>query len=73
MIRSHCHIGAALEFMQEEYNFMVTENWYSHKGKKIAWKWGGEDPLELQIPNRQNHGTLQAGFIVVLYKTQQKW
>lgn len=36
MIRSHCHIGAALEFMQEEYNFMVTENWYSHKGKKIA-------------------------------------
>lgn len=36
MIRSHCHIGAALEFMQEEYNFMVTENWYSHKIKKIA-------------------------------------
>lgn len=36
MIRSHCHIGAALEFMQEEYNFMVTENWYSHKVKKIA-------------------------------------
>lgn len=36
MIRSYCHIGAALEFMQEEYNFMVTENWYSHKVKKIA-------------------------------------
>lgn len=52
--------------MQEEYNFMVTENWYCHKVKKIAWKWGGEDPLELQIPNRQNHGTLQAGYCCAL-------